>query len=122
MRAVFYHKPNSGYKDETGIRYHFPQSYLSRVMQSLNDWIVYYGPVKNEAGRYYTGIAQVKSVSPDPDSPGLHFAFLENYIDFDRPVEYKEGGGFERRLVQPSIKATRFKQSAFLRTRNLPQS
>ncbi|MBK8769279.1 MAG: HNH endonuclease [Rhizobiales bacterium] len=102
MKAVFYHKPDSGYKDETGIKYHFPQSYLSRVAKSLNDWIVYYGPVKGLRGRYYTGIALVKSVEPDLEHAGLHYAFLDYYIDFDRPVEYKEGGGFERRLVERS--------------------
>lgn len=100
MKAVFYHKPDSRYDDKEGEQYHFPQSYLSRVMKALHDWIVYYGPIKGRPGRYYTGIAQVMSVNPDLQNPGLHYAFLGNYIDFDRLVEYKEGGGFERRLVQ----------------------
>lgn len=101
MRAVFYHKPDSRYDDKEGEQYHFPQSYLSRVMQALGDWIVYYGPRKGAQGRYYTGIAKVKSVAPDPRNAGLHYAFLTDFIDFDRPVEYKENGGFERRLVRP---------------------
>lgn len=102
MKSVFYHKPNSGYDDKEGEQYHFPHSYLSRVMRSLGDWVVYYGPWNDKPGRYYTGIAKVKSVEPDTHNPGLHYAFLESYIDFDRPVEYKENGGFERRLVESS--------------------
>lgn len=70
-------------------------------MQALGDWIVYYGPKNGSAGRFYTGIARVKSIEPDPRTPGLHFAFLSDFIDFDRHVEYKENGGFERRLVRP---------------------
>ena len=100
MKSVFYHKTDSGYNDETGERYHFPVSYLSRVVRSLGDWIVYYGPRTGLPGRYYTGIAQIKRVEPDPANARLHYAFLENYIDFDRPVEYKENGGFESRLVE----------------------
>lgn len=100
MKAVFYHKPDSIYDDRKGEQYHFPQSYLSRVMQALGDWIVYYGPNKGMPGRYYTGIARIKSVEPDPRKSGLHYAFLSDFLDFDRPVEYKENGGFERRLVR----------------------
>ena len=99
MKAVFYHKPGSAYDDREGEWYHFPQMYLSRVMKTVGDWIVYYGPRTGHDGRYYTGIAKVKSISPDPKNPELHYAFLEQYIDFDRAVEYKEGGGFEKRLV-----------------------
>lgn len=101
MKAIFYHKPDSRYNDKEGEQYHFPQSYLSRVLKTQRDWIVYYGPIKGKAGRYYTGIAQVKSVLPDPQNSGLYYAYLESYIDFDRPVGYTEEGGFERRFVQP---------------------
>ncbi len=104
MKAVFYHKPNSGYDDKEGEQYHFPQQYLSQVLKTVGDWIVYYGPRKGLAGRFYTGIGKVRSVEPDPTNRSLHYAFLEEYIDFDRPVEYKEGGGFERRLVEANGK------------------
>ncbi|MEQ8306644.1 MAG: HNH endonuclease [Hoeflea sp.] len=101
MKAVFYHKPDSRYDDVTGQRYHFPQSYLSRVEKVIGDWMVYYGPLKNTPGRYYSGIARVLAVRPDMNEEKHFYADLIDFIDFDRPVEYKENGGFEKRLVQP---------------------
>ncbi|WP_246273083.1 HNH endonuclease [Oricola thermophila] len=101
MKAVFYHKPDSRYDDVQGERYHFPHIYLSRVKRVIGDWMVYYGPEQGMPGRFYTGIAKVSHVTPDPARERHYYALLENYLDFDRPVEYKEGGGFEKRLVQP---------------------
>ena len=101
MKAVFYHKSDSRYNDVTGLRYHFPHIYLSRVEPVVGDWMVYYGPQMGKRGRYYTGIAKVEHVRPDPELDKHYYAELAGYIDFDRPVEYKEDGGFEKRLVQP---------------------
>lgn len=101
MKAVFYHKENSQYDDEKGRKYHFPHIYLSRVEQIIGDWIVYYGPIRGIAGRFYTGVARVLDVRPDDALRRHYYADLADYIDFDRPVEYKENGGFEKRLVQP---------------------
>lgn len=100
MKAVFYHKPDSAYDDITGEQYHFPHTYLSRVQPVIDDWMVYYGPLRGKAGRYYTGIARVSAVDPDPRLEKHYYARLVDYIDFDRPVEYKANGGFEKRLVQ----------------------
>ena len=66
----------------------------------MGDWMVYYGPLPRKKGRYYTGIAKILKVRPDHSTSHHFYADLVEYIDFDRPVEYKEGGGFERRLVQ----------------------
>ncbi|KPB02939.1 HNH endonuclease [Ahrensia marina] len=99
MKAVFYHKPDSSYDDYTGERYHFPHIYLSRVEPIIGDWIVYYGPLLKQKGRYYTGIAKVRSIRADPNHENHYYADLIDYIDFDRAVEYKENGGFEKRLV-----------------------
>jgi putative restriction endonuclease len=99
MKAVFYHKPDSNYDDHTGERYHFPHIYLSRVKPTIGDWIVYYGPLPKQKGRYYSGIAKVRSIRADPSQENHYYADLIDYIDFDRAVEYKENGGFEKRLV-----------------------
>ncbi|MCB5200950.1 HNH endonuclease [Neorhizobium sp. T786] len=101
VNAVFYHKDDSIYKDVRGKLYHFPGSYLSRVVQTIGSLIVYYGPLPSLRSRYYSGIARVLSVQPDPDLANHHYAFLDEYIDFDRPVDYLEAGGFEGRLVRP---------------------
>lgn len=101
MKAVFYHKPNSEYDDANGEKYHFPHMYLTRVKPTVNDWIVYYGPIEGYSGRYYTGIARVTGIRTDNNLPKHYYADLTDYIDFDRPVEYKENGGYEKRLVLP---------------------
>lgn len=101
--AVFYHKDDSIYKDAKGERYHFPGSYLSRVVQTIGSLIVYYGPLAGLGGRFYSGIARVIAVEPDAELAGHHFAHLGDYIDFDRPVGYMENGGFERQLVRADL-------------------
>lgn len=98
--AIFYHKPDSIYDDDPAHKYHFPKSYLSRVEQTLGDWIVYYGPLLGRKGRFYTATARVKRIAPDPSDAKLFYVYLEDYIDFDRPLPYAENGGFERKLFR----------------------
>ncbi|THV11096.1 HNH endonuclease [Rhizobium rhizophilum] len=100
-KAIFYHKDGSGYKDVRGQHYHFPKTYLSRVRQALGDWIVYYGPLVGMPGRYYSGLARVAVIEDDHELADHHYAKLTDYIDFDRPLDYREGGGYERQLVGP---------------------
>ena len=100
-KAIFYHKDGSGYKDVRGQLYHFPKMYLSRVQQALGDWIVYYGPLTGMPSRYYSGLARVTAIDDDQELPDHHYARLADYIDFDRPLDYRENGGFERQLVSP---------------------
>lgn len=101
VQAVFYHKIGSIYDDVTGLRYHFPKMYLSRVRQTVGDWVIYYGPLPRLPGRYYSGIAKVKAIEADPGRPDHYYAYLQEYLDFDRLVEYRENGGFENQLVGP---------------------
>ena len=98
--AVFYHKVGTTYDDVTGRQYHFPAMYESRVRQTVGDWIVYYGPLPNLPSRYYWGVARVTAVEPDPARPDHRFAFLEDYLDFDRMVPYAEEGGYEVKLFR----------------------
>lgn len=102
--AVFYHKPDSIYDDDPAKRYHFPKTYLSRVEQTLGDWIVYYGPIEGEPSRYYTAIGRTKNITPDPNRSEHYYVHLEDYLDFDRPVEYRENGGYEKKLFKPDGK------------------
>ena len=99
-KAIFYHKAGSIYDDAPG-RYHFPKTYLSRVSQAVGDWIIYYGPLPGLKSRYYSGMARINHVSPDPLRAGHFYALLDDYLDFDRPVDYVERGGFEKQLVRP---------------------
>ncbi|THV25103.1 HNH endonuclease [Peteryoungia ipomoeae] len=98
-KAIFYHKDGSGYKDVRGQLYHFPKMYLSRVRQAEHDWCVYYGPLSGMPGRYYSGLAKVTAIEPDSDLPDHFYARLADYLDFDRPLDYRESGGYERQLI-----------------------
>ncbi len=98
-KAIFYHKDGSGYKDVRGRLYHFPKMYLSRVQQAQNDWIVYYGPLMGLPSRYYSGLARVTAIRPDDELSEHFYAELADYLDFDRPLDYRENGGYERQLI-----------------------
>ncbi|MBB99058.1 MAG: HNH endonuclease [Rhodobacteraceae bacterium] len=100
VQAIFHHKTESVYNDVIGQQYHFPKRYLSRIEKTIDDWIIYYGAIPGKKSRYYSGIARVRSVRPDPAKPGHHYAYLSDYLDFDRLVEYAENGGYERKLFQ----------------------
>jgi putative restriction endonuclease len=100
-KAIFYHKDGSGYIDLRGKLYHFPKMYLSRVQQAKNDWVVYYGPLSGLPSRYYSGLAKVTGIRADDDLPDHFYADLTDYLDFDRPLDYREDGGFEHQLVGP---------------------
>lgn len=100
VQAVFHHKIGSIYDDITGEQYHFPRMYLSRVEQAVGDWIVYYGPIPREKGRFYSGVAKVVSVRPDPGQENHFYAKLSEYLDFDRLVDYSENGGYERKMFR----------------------
>jgi putative restriction endonuclease len=75
--------------------------YLSRVQQAKNDWVVYYGPLSGLPSRYYSGLAKVTGIRADDDLPDHFYADLTDYLDFDRPLDYREDGGFEHQLVGP---------------------
>jgi len=99
-KAVFYHKPDSGYDDLPKRFYHFPKQYLSRVEQTIGDYIVYYGP-HEQSDRYYSSTAKVIGVRPDTNLKDHFYADVRDFLDFDRLVPYKENGGFEKDLVRP---------------------
>jgi putative restriction endonuclease len=99
MHGVFSHKPNSPYKDVKGMQYHFPRVYKSRVEQMVGDKFVYYEELKGHEGRYYTGCGIVTRLREDPELDGHYYADLQDFIDFDRLVPYREDGGFESKLV-----------------------
>jgi putative restriction endonuclease len=99
--AVFYHKIGSVYDDVTGKQYHFPKQYLSRVEQTVDDWVIYYGPIPHNKGRYYSGVARVTHLEQDPVKADHYYAYLADYLDFDSMVNYVDHGGYEKKLVMP---------------------
>jgi Predicted restriction endonuclease len=98
VKAVFTTKVDPTYDDLPEFRYHFPRTYLRQVEAAVGDWIVYYEPrrssgeANSRGGRQaYFATARVVSVQPDPTLPDHFYAFVADFLEFDRPVPFKEG-------------------------------
>ncbi|NRB04770.1 MAG: HNH endonuclease [Rhodobacteraceae bacterium] len=73
--AVLIQNPDSVYKDQPGIRYHFPKIYLSRLEKCIGDWVVFYEGRRGAFG--YTAVQKVLSIVPDPERDDHFFALLD---------------------------------------------
>jgi putative restriction endonuclease len=104
--AVFTASESSAYDDQIETHYHFPQSYLRRVEQAIGHWILYYEPRRNDGpksanGRLaYFAMALVTDITPDPDTPGHHYAHVRHYTEFDQPVPFKDDTGYRESMLQ----------------------
>jgi putative restriction endonuclease len=97
MKAVFTTKVSPTYDDLPEERYHFPRTYLRQAEQAVGDWIVYYEPrrvtgdLSSRGGRQaYFATAKVDRIEPDPARPDHFYAFVSNYLEFNRAVPFKE--------------------------------
>ncbi|QPF85032.1 HNH endonuclease [Bradyrhizobium genosp. L] len=97
-KAVFTTKAQPGYRDLPEVRYHFPKTYLNQVSRTVGDHIVYYEPRRSSidlssfGGRQsYFGVARVTAVVEDRELKDHHYALIDEYLDFDRPVPFAEG-------------------------------
>ncbi|MFN3972313.1 MAG: hypothetical protein ACK4L4_13235 [Gemmobacter sp.] len=62
-KAVFIQSAHSDYLDRPGEACHFPAMYLSRVAQTVGDWVIFYqGRRGGEAGYY--GVQRVARIVP----------------------------------------------------------
>jgi putative restriction endonuclease len=108
-KGVFTTQIYSKYNDLPEYRYHFPKMYLSRVQKTLDDWIIYYEPSRNDpAGTERTGrlsyfaTAHVNEIKEDPDNPDHYYVYIDNYLELTSDVPFKFGTTFlERKLGRP---------------------
>jgi putative restriction endonuclease len=108
-KAVFTTKISPTYDDLPEVRYHFPQTYLNQVRAAVGDRIVYYEPrrstgdASSRGGRQaYFATATVTDVQPDARVTNHFYAYVKEYLEFDRPVPFREGDHyFERALQRP---------------------
>lgn len=112
-KAVFTTKVVPGYKDLPEARYHFPRTYLNQVRESIGDYIVYYEPrrssveLSSRGGRQsYFGFARVTAVLEDEDLAGHFYALVDDYLDFDRPVPFVEGGEYYESALEKADGST----------------
>jgi len=113
--GVFIHRSDSIYDDSPAERYQFPSQYLGRVSACINDWIVYYEPVKVRGSRGYFAVAKVEQVIPDPQAPGMYIAMIEpgSYLEFANAVPFSGSDGLvERGLLNDAGKISGRAQSA----------
>lgn len=101
MRGVFTTKIDPAYDDLPEQRYHFPRTYLRQVEATLGDWIVYYEPRRPGAaasglgGRLaYFAAARVTGVRRDTVRDDHFYADVTDYLEFDRPVPFREGARY----------------------------
>ena len=100
-KAVFATRIHPSYDDLPEERYHFPRTYLNAVNQAVGDWIVYYEPSRVGAGdssrggrKCYFATARIREVIPDHALKDHYYALMSDYIEFPRPVPFREGGQF----------------------------
>jgi putative restriction endonuclease len=107
-KAVLTTKVDPTYDDLPEVRYHFPRTYLRQVEAAVGDWIVYYEPrrtsgdLSSRGGRQaYIATARIDRIEPDPGRPEHFYAFVSCYLDFARPVPFREGEiTYERGLTK----------------------
>lgn len=97
-KAVFTSKVEPSYDDLPEQRYHFPRTYLRQVEATLGDWIVYYEPrrassdLSSRGGRQaYFATARVERIDSDSQREEHFYAYVSDYLEFDRPVPFKDG-------------------------------
>ena len=94
MKAVFDTSVESAYDDEITERYHFPSQYLRLANQTLGDWVVFRQPRASGGSKSYFGAAKVVRIEPDPAKMGHHYAYLAEFLNFDRPVPWRPNGDY----------------------------
>jgi len=97
-KAILTTKIDPSYDDLPEERYHFPRTYLRQVQEALNDWIIYYEPRRSSGSLSSTGgrqayfaTARLTRITPDPRREDHFYARVTDYLEFDRPVPFKDG-------------------------------
>lgn len=108
VKAVFIHKQNSQYDDLSGVQYHFPKMYLSRVEQAVGDWAVIWEPRTNQGRMAYHSVQRLESIVPDPVLEGHYYAIFDKSsgLSFDQNVPREiDGRALEKSLRKPDGRA-----------------
>ncbi len=125
-KAIFTTKIEPSYDDLPEERYHFPRMYLRQVEAAVGDWIIYYEPrrsslnIGSRGGRQaYFATARVQQIMRDPGREDHFYAFVSDYLEFDRSVPFKDGALYYESSLQRDDGQT--KKGAFGRAvRSLP--
>jgi putative restriction endonuclease len=112
-KAILTTKVSPSYDDRPEEFYHFPRTYLNQVRSAVGDHIIYYEPRRSSAedssrgGRQaYFATARIDDVIEDNARPDHFYALISNYLDFDRPVPFAEGGEYRERALRKTDGST----------------
>jgi putative restriction endonuclease len=112
-KAVFTTKSSSAYDDLPEVRYHFPKTYLNQVSKALGDWIVYYEPRRStiESGsrggaQVYFAMARLDRIVADVSRDDHYYAEVSQFLQFVRPVPFKEGSFYYEAGLEKSDGST----------------
>jgi putative restriction endonuclease len=94
MKAVFDTKPTSIYNDEVTRHYQFPKRYLGFVERCVGDRIVFRRPRADGGNLAYFACAFVSHLEPDANNTSMTFAHLRDFMQFDHPVPWTDGGRY----------------------------
>ena len=105
--AVLTTKINPAYDDLPDRRYHFPKQYLGRVEQATGDLIVYYEPGRagssdshRVGSKSYFAVGRIAGIEPSLKGDGTYYALIEDYLDFERRVPFREGNFFYESVLR----------------------
>lgn len=123
VKLVLLHKADSKYGDVPEARYDFPKAYLKAVTEGVDDWAVYYEPVKAGPKGYFA-VAKIQQVIPNPAADGRYLALIApgTFLEFDAEVpRLIDGRPIESALAHPdgTTKSGGAQQSA---VRRLPEA
>lgn len=106
VNAVFTTSESSAYDDQIEDRYHFPSTYLNQVRAALGDLVIYYeprrtsGPTSTTGLQAYFAVGRVVGIEDDPRLPGHHYARIADFLEFDRPIPFREGAKYYESILQ----------------------
>jgi putative restriction endonuclease len=98
--AIFTTSESSAYDDRIEAWYQFPRTYLRQAEEAVGDLIVYYEPRRTTGPNSATGrqayfvVAELVRIQADSNQPDHFYAYLTNFLEFDRAVPFREGGEY----------------------------
>ncbi|MBN8233463.1 HNH endonuclease [Corallococcus macrosporus] len=111
-KAVFTTSEGSAYDDQPEVRYHFPRTYLRQVEAAVGELILYYeprrasGPRSSNGRQAYFAVARVRDVEEDRTQPGHFYALIEDFLEFDHAVPFREGDRYYEEALRKADGST----------------
>lgn len=103
MNAILDTKPESAYDDDIASRYHFPARHLGLTRRCVEDWVVFRRPRAGGDGIAHFAVGRVAGITPDPTTPGHHYAAIADLLAFDRPVPCRVDGRYAEAALREII-------------------